>query len=148
MNIPPMRTGFSNVVESEEVDDEYIAKADKLLLALLVKAFESAAFYAKHANRTVVTPKDLKISLMYEAHEFWNHEDIEETIEDIENDEAFSDDEEIELEEDDTVQFTFAESEDPKIQIMNEYYNTWDTWNPTDATVIALKNAINQRFID
>lgn len=150
MDIPPMRTGFSNVVESQEPDPDFMARANTLLLTLIIKAFQGAAFYVKEANRTVVTPQDVKIALMYEAHEFWNHDDLEETVQEIETqeiEEKDSDEEEIEFEDDDAP-FTFAESDDPKIKLMNQYYHEWDTWVPTDPLVIALKKAIDEKFVE
>lgn len=151
MEIPPMKTGFSNLIEPPKLDPEFLENVNALMLTLLEKAFVGAAFYAKEANRNTVTPGDVKIALMYEAHEFWNHSDLEEKVAeykelDSEN-EDYSDSSDID-EVDDDVEFTRAESTHPKIITMNNYYDTWHTWEPEDSTVIALKHAIDSKFIE
>ena len=143
-NIPPMKTGFSNLIEPTQ---NVLCKVNALLMTLIEKAFIGAAFYAKHAERDTVTPGDIKIALMYEAHEFWNHDDIEEKVEEFEtedSDSSCSDSSQIEEVED--VEFSRAVSCDPKIVSMNNYFDTWDSWEPTDQTTLALKNAIDKQF--
>ena len=119
-------------------------------MTLMEKAFINAAFYANKANRDIVLSEDIKIGLIYEAHEFWNNKDITEKVEEFKNMsdsdyETGSDDESIE-EINESIEFTISSDSDPKIIKMNEYYNNWAHFHPSDPTVISLKNAIDQKF--
>ena len=76
MDLPPMKTGFSNLVEPPKLDEGFLENVQALLLTLLEKSFKNAALYAKEADRNVITAEDVKIALMYEAHEFWEHPDL------------------------------------------------------------------------
>lgn len=149
MEIPPIRTGFSDLIEPIKPDPELLKNVNALLLVLLEKAMIGAAFYAKEAKRNSVTPGDIRIALMYEAHEFWNHTDLDEKVAeyrefDSENEESDSSD----IEEVEDIAFTFAESNHPKVIKMNNFFYTWNTWKPEDSTVIALKKAIDANFTD
>ena len=116
----------------------------------MIARFINATFYANKANRDVVLSEDIKIGLIYEAHEFWNNTDIPEKVEEFKemsdsDYETGSDDESIE-EVDEHIEFTMSSDKDPKIIKMNDYYNNWEHFHPSDPTVISLKNAIDQKF--
>lgn len=147
----PMKTGFSNLVEEQQIDYNYLDNVNALLLTLMEKAMINAAFYSNKADRDVVLAEDIKIGLMYEAHEFWNNTDIPEKVKEFKqmSDSDYdtnTDDESIEEIDEENIEFTMAEDNDPKIRKMNEYYNNWSKWNPDDPTIIALKNAIDHKF--
>ena len=145
----PMKTGFTNLIEPEKPDEEFISRVNALLLTLLEKAFINAGFYAKEANRNTITPMDIKISLMYEAHEFWNHEDLDEKVEEYQNmSESDSDSESncSDIIEDNDTEFTRANTNNETILLMNNYFDNWNSWNPTDPIIIALKYAIDSKF--
>jgi len=151
MDIPPMKSGFSNLLEPPELDPIFLQNVHALLFTLLEKAMTNAAFYANEANRDIVTPGDIKIALMFEAHEFWNRDDIEEKVQEYKaytSDDDDSDDDPDEIEEVEDVEFSRATTLHPKTITMNHYYDSWSSWEPTDPTVIALKNAIDSKFID
>ena len=142
-----MKTGFSNLIEPTEPDPEFLENVNALMLTLLEKAMIDAAFYAKEAKRDTVTPGDIRIALMYEAHEFWNHTDLDEKVAEYREFDSDSEDSNSSyIEEVEDVPFTIAESNHPKIITMNNFYDTWNTWEPDDSTVIALKNAIDTNF--
>ena len=146
----PIKTGFSNIIDEPQIDINYLQNMNALLMTLIEKAFINATFYANKANRDVVLSEDIKIGLIYEAHEFWNNTDIPEKVEEFKemsdsDYETGSDDESIE-EVDEHTEFTMSCDKDPKIIKMNEYYTNWPHFHPSDPTVIALKNAIDQKF--
>ena len=148
MDIPPMRTGFSNLVEPTEPDPDFLENVNALMLTLLEKAMISAAFYAKEAKRDTVTPGDIRIALMYEAHEFWNHTDLDQKVAEYKEFDSEDESDSSDIEEVEDVPFTRAESNHPKIITMNNFYDTWNTWEPYDSTVKSLKKAIDTHFIE
>ena len=146
----PIKTGFSNVLNEPPLDIDYLNNVNALLMTLMEKAMINAAFYANKANRNVVLVEDIKIGLIYEAHEFWNNSDISEKVQEFKDMsdsdyETGSDDESIE-ETDEDIEFTMSSDNDPKIIKMNDYYTNWPNFKPTDPTVISLKNAIDGKF--
>ena len=137
-----------------------------LLKVLVRKSIESAAYYMRAANRTDLCREDMIYALKYEAHEFMSRPDLElevqailnedtdrkqsesdeyETQTDDESDEyeSMSDCSELETVDDDECVFTRALTNDPVIQKMNMYHDTWDTWTPTDPLLMKLKEDIN-----
>ena len=147
----PIKTGFSNLIDVPQIDSNYLQDINALLMTLMEKAIQNAGFYASKANRDVVLPEDIKIGLIFEAHEFWNNVDIREKVQEYrdmsDSDyETNSDDESIEEIDDQDIEFTLSTDNDPKIVKMNEYYENWPDFNPCDPTIISLKNAIDQQF--
>jgi hypothetical protein len=145
-----MKTGFS-MIEEPQLDYNYLENVNALLMTLMEKAIINAAFYANKANRDVVLTEDIKIGLMYEAHEFWNDADINEKVQSFKDMsdsdyESNSDDESIEEVNEENIKFTLSTDQDPKIIKMNEYYVNWSSWTPSDPVIISLKNAIDQKF--
>jgi hypothetical protein len=136
-----MKTGF-------DAYDNTLANTIKetgadLLNRLLIYAIENACVYAKSAGRENMTGQDIIIALQYEAHEFpyrnYNNENDEESSDEDDDDcESIGEtgDEEADV-------FTKSYSNDPLIEKMNYYHETWDSWNPDIPIEITLKNAVD-----
>ena len=144
-----MRTGFDNVSDtSNGVCESMEETGGAILQVLLEKAVESGIYYMKAAERTTLTATDMTYGMMYEAHEFMERPELEENvqqaIDEEEDSEEESDTTEIEEMEDAEEEFTRVNSNDPKIVKMNEYYDTWGSWNPDDPIIKALKNSIDR----
>jgi hypothetical protein len=144
-----MQTGFSNLIEPEKPDLEYL---NSLLLLFAEKSITFAAHYAKHAGRENLSGMDTIYALQYLAHEFMDlpevnsgtikNDDCEE--DDCEEDDCEEDDcEEDDCEDDDDV-FTRAGDDDALCSKMNMYHDTWESWNPSDEIQILLKRNVDK----
>lgn len=150
MNAPSqMKTGYG-LEERIEIDVEYMNKVQAALIVLLEKSMKIAAHYATCAGRDVVTPQDMQRAMMYEAHEYFTHSDLEENIQkrynELEEESEEEDSEEEESEESEEEEFTEAKTDDPIVVKVNEYYSSWSSWQPTEKLQQYLKRAIDSRF--
>jgi len=119
-----------------QVPDHVLQNAESLLLVLLEKAMLTACEYVKAANRSTVTSTDIQYALMYEAHEFWQREDIEERCAAVAHEDC-----------EDCEEFTRAnDSACDLAKKMNMYHDTWNTWAPDEPAAQAMKRAIDQKF--
>jgi hypothetical protein len=137
-----------------------------LLKLLIRESIHSAAYYMRAANRTDLCKEDMIYALMYEAHEFMNRPHLEDEVQALINEEtdgkqSESDEDatqtesesdeydtasecsEIETVDDEECIFTRAITNDPVIEKMNAYHDTWDSWTPTDPLLMKLKEHVN-----
>ena len=145
-----MKSGLGGEREVN-LSEEFLVKVQRTLQVLIEKSFESAIIYCKASGRTGITAEDMKYAMIYECHEFWERQDLEERVDELYNesdedsDEETSDEDDIEfMNEENMEPFTKAENGiNEQIDKMNRYVETWDTWNPQDPLISSLKNAIN-----
>lgn len=142
-----MKTGFDQVDVENSQTTEFKDKVQSILMVLLEKAIGSAAMYMKAAGRNTLTAMDMKYGMMYEAHEFFSRDDLEEKFAEFyeassEDEDSDGEDGPTEVDEDDEP-FTKATSDDPVIVKMNRYCDEWKSWHPTDPIQLALKNTID-----
>lgn len=145
-----MKSGLGGEREVN-LSEEFLVKVQCTLQVLIEKSFESAIIYCKASGRTGITAEDMKYAMIYECHEFWERQDLEERVDELYNesdedsDEETSDEDDIEfMNEENMEPFTKAENGiNEQIDKMNRYVETWDTWNPQDPLISSLKNAIN-----
>ena len=152
-NVPStMKTGKMHIYD---IDNSFTKNTSAALSVLIKKSIQTGVHYVKCAGRTILTAEDMKIALMYEAHEYFKHEDLEEEIhaqllETNESDESCSESDESCSENDESVheieKFTRAPDNDAIVKQMNYYYDTWDLWNPDDPLQKALKQSIDANF--
>ena len=138
-----MKTGHD--IHDTTLSDRITETGTEMLNKLLEHAIVNASIYAKSAGRDNMSGKDIIIALQYEAHEFLNRNLMSNENEYESEDE--SDSESVgETDDDDPTAdaFTFSYSNDPLIQRMNYYHETWDSWIPTLPIENALKNAVDQ----
>ena len=165
-----MKTGFDNIFSNDKDVDNSNLNILSLLTVFMENSVSNAAIYTKHSNRTIITSKDISLSLKREVFEFLNSDDLEirakeildEYIEEFNNEEYEEDDEEDdeEDEEDDEEDeinekkmndnYSTEETEefvestcncDICIQ-MNKYNNIWKDWKPTNKIEEILYNGI------
>ena len=133
-----MKTGFN--ANDSTMSDTIVNTGLDLVNQLLEYAISNACTYAKSTGRENMSGQDIIIALQYEAHEFpyrQSETNEDEDQSDSEDDNEFSDNED----EDDV--FTKSYSDDPLIQKMNYYHDTWDSWNPETPIECTLKNAVD-----
>ena len=148
-NVPNVIKTGNNIVETNEIDPEILKTTEGLMITLIEKAVLSAAKYAKSAGRDNVSSTDMIYALQYEAHEFMNHEDLEERIEENKpmsesDDEGEPESDESDDENDTAEEFTRAPDEDLLCKKINEYHDNWNTWIPVERTEIVMKNAVDK----
>lgn len=141
-----MRTGILD--EPIKPNRDFQDRIGCMMLVLMEKAFGNAAYYTKEAGRSTVTSTDLKMALMYECHEFASREDIEDQFAKVWNetqvDSDVSDESESGSDDDEADEpFSFAKTDDALVIKMNTYWDTWDSWEPSDSVQVALKKAID-----
>ena len=138
-----MKTGF-NALDTT-FSDSIIASGTQLLNELMVYAIENACKYAKSAGRDNMSGQDIIIALQYEAHEF-TYRHHSNNYEESESEDG-SDSESVgENDTDDTQAdiFTRSFSNDPLIEKMNYYHDTWESWEPEIPIERTLKDAVDK----
>ena len=165
-----LKTGFDNL-DSNKSSDEIKLQMSALITVFMENAMKTAEIYTKEANRTVITPQDISLSLKRELFTFLDNDDIEERAleivnefkqelkeveeegdeEDEEGDEEGDeeDDEEDEEEEGDeekniVEEFTFSNSDSKICKEVNMYAEKWKTWEPTNHIEKILWSGINK----
>ena len=136
-----MKTGQST--HDTTLSDRITRTGTDLLNTLLEHAIVNACAYAKSAGRDNMSGKDIIIALQYEAHEFCNRSmNTADADTDTETSESEDDDDSDDPDEADD-EFTPSYSDDPLIQRMNYYHETWESWIPELPLEKALKNAVD-----
>ena len=156
-----MKTGFDNIFTSNQNLDNSNLNILSLLTIFMENSVANAAIYTKHSNRTIVTAKDISLSLKREVFEFLNSDNLEtrakeildeyieefnnsDSEEDDDDDENDEDDEDDEDEEDDekktdenliteeTEEFVESTCDCDICKQINKYNNIWKDWKPTN----------------
>ena len=146
-----LKTGFDNSIQNSQNDKSiFLKKIETMMLILLEKSMFAAINYMKAAKRNTLTSQDIRLGMIYECHEFMNHDDLEiafhnkfnedSSDEEDENDDEYSSVEEVD---DDNEPFTnAADGINDVIDTMNKYESEWNEWVPKDPLQIHLKQAI------
>ena len=157
-----MKSGHS-LIDNIELDDNYIKMITTLLKMFEEDSLITAGKYCIGCKRTTVTAQDLKKALMYQAQNFFTQDGSFELRfqeymnsreeEDGEEEEGEEDGEEEEGEEDGEEEDesdgegSICEEEVKKFEhivvTINNIYETWSEWNPTDPVQCLIKNAID-----
>lgn len=150
-----MKTGFDNIFTSNQNLDNSNLNILSLLTVFMENSVDNAAIYTKHSNRTIITAKDISLSLKREVFEFLNSDNLEtrakeildEYIEELNNSDTEEDEEDEEDEEEDeedekkTDESLISEEEEEFVEStcdcdickqINKYNNTWKDWKPTN----------------
>ena len=72
-----MKTGFDNIFNNSTDVDNSNLNILSLLTVFMENSVANAALYTKHSNRTIITSKDISLSLKREVFEFLNSDDLE-----------------------------------------------------------------------
>ena len=125
------------------MEEQIVTTAIDLLTPVMEGAMVAAAHYAKGCNRNTVTAEDLKYGMRYCAQHLAGKTSGTMFPEIYEDSGSDSDDEEIvEVDEDDEP-FTRYTGDDAILKTMNESYDNWGDWSPSNPLEILLKSAIN-----
>ena len=158
-----MKTGL--IVE-DDIDIEFVQKVQATFSLLIEDALKTSANFVECCGRRIVTTKDIRLALQYEAREFFARSDLEERFpgalneiqeeyeRDSENDEESENNEEIDEEsenEDETeenVSLTLIENPSYTQKVLYHkvinYDKNWADWKPEDPAQLLLYNAINK----
>lgn len=159
-----MRSGLLGNVDSERNVD-FLRKVVSIVKLIGEEAVSTSVAFARACGRTMVTKEDMLLAMRYEAHEFFDTQNLEErfvetlaeekthtyTTDDedndddtsLESDECESCDSE-EADENYTTEFVDGDEAAAKLHAkIMKYNSTWDEWQPTDPVLLYLKSAID-----
>lgn len=137
-----MKTGYGDIDVSSIENTGF-----NLLGQLMEYAVVNGAKYAKSAGRNNLSGMDIIYGLQYEAHEFpYRNVDGTQTPELMNNSSEDDSDSETDSEKLSTEDDIFTRSTSTELLVvkMNEYHDTWDSWNPELDIQKILKNAVNK----
>jgi len=135
-----MKTGFDLTNNENTQMDQYMETMSNILIPVIERAMILACEYAKACGRDAILMKDVEYAMKYCArHEVGQK--IGSYFPEIYEDGDDTDDMEV-LEECDG-DFTRYEGDDEGMNKINEAYDTWDEWIPTNPSETILKNAID-----
>ena len=72
-----LKSGFDNL-ENNDTNEEIKLQMTALITVFMENAMKTAEIYTKEANRKVITPQDISLSLKRELFTFLDNDDIEE----------------------------------------------------------------------
>jgi len=99
-----------------------------------------ACEYSKACGRNAVLMKDLEYSMKYCAR-YEVGQRVGSYFPDLDDDDDDAND--IDVIDESGIEFTRYTGDDPGMNKINEAYDTWDSWVPTNPTEELLKNAID-----
>ncbi len=127
------------------MDQQIINTAMGILLPVIEKASLLAAEYSKACNRGILTAQDLQYAMKYCV-----RYQVGTDIGSIFNSDSDSDedDSESELEccDEEEEPFTRYSGDNEVFKRVNECYDTWDTWEPTNRMEQMLKEAVDKNM--
>jgi hypothetical protein len=138
-----MKTGFDLSDTSNDMYDSHLKTLIDIVTPVIEKAIILSCEYAKACGRDAVLGKDFEYAAKYCAmrtvgQQIGSH--FPEIYEDTEDDENVD---EIDLINDDSIEFVRYSGDDPSFKAMNDAYDAWDSWQPQSPVEELLKNAIN-----
>lgn len=126
-----------------DMEQSYLTTCSELIKPVFEMAVVVAAKYCKETGRNCVTSKDMEYGLKFSARKVLGvqkdslfPEIYDEESETDSEEESDSDSES----EDEFVRYT---GDDETMNIINEMYDTWETWEPENPMGHSLKNAID-----
>jgi hypothetical protein len=140
-----MKTGFDNIFTSNQNLDNSNLDILSLLTVFMENSVSNAVIYTKHSNRTIITAKDISLSLKREVFEFLNSDNLEtrakeildEYIEELNNSDSEEDEEDEKKIDENTIteeteEFVESTCECDICKQINKYNNIWKDWKPTN----------------
>lgn len=135
-----MKTGFDLTGDTNAQIDQYTQMMIDIVTPVLEKGMILACEYSKACGRTAVLMKDLEYSMKYCAR-YEVGQRVGSYFPDLDDDDDDAGD--IEVIDESDIEFTRYTGEDPGMNKINEAFDTWDSWVPTNPTEELLKNAID-----
>jgi len=125
------------------MEDQIINASIDILLPVMESAMILAAEYSKACNRTIMTGADLQYALRYCAINITGRQ-VGSLFPEIYEQESDSDDEEIEIIEENEDDFTRYSGDNELYNKVNDAFDNWDSWIPSSPIEDMLKKAVDK----
>lgn len=138
-----MKTGFDLSDTGNDVYENHLKMLIDIVTPVVEKAIVLSCEYAKACGRDAVISKDFEYAAKYCAMrtvgqhigsyfpEIYNDDDDDIDVDDLD------------IIDDDSVEFVRYSGDDPAFKAINDAYDAWDSWVPQSPVEELLKNAIN-----
>ena len=138
-----MKTGFDLSDTCNDVYENHLKMLIDIVTPVVEKAILLSCEYAKACGRDAVISKDFEYAAKYCAMrtvgqhigsyfpEIYNDDDDDIDVDDLD------------IIDDDSVEFVRYSGDDPAFKAINDAYDAWDSWVPQSPVEELLKNAIN-----
>jgi histone H3/H4 len=127
------------------MEDAYLRAGINILGNVLEKATENAVYYMIQCDRNTLTSDDMKYGMRYAVRTMGEMSvDTPQIVRDMMIEEEEEDEESDEEYEDDEDDFSRYQGDDEKCIAMNEYYDSWDAWEPETPAERLLKKSIDK----
>jgi len=124
------------------MEEQIIDSAVECIIPVMEAAGVLAGAYAKACGRSTMTGMDMQYALRYSARNVTGR--TTGTMFPEVHDEDDSDEEDIEVVDEDDEPFTRYQGDDPQMVAVNECYDTWHTWVPASPLEKMLKSSIDR----
>ena len=125
------------------VDASIISSAIELMTPIMESSIILAGHYTKGCGRNTVTSEDVKYAMRFCTRNLVGKH-VGTLFPELQ-DEEDSEDEDVEEVDEDEEPFTRYQGEDPQLVAINQCYDTWGEWEPTNMVEKWLKNAIDKQ---
>lgn len=137
-----MRTGFDLTSDTDTLNEQLSETIVNIITPVFERGMILACEYAKACGRDTVLMQDVEYAMKYCAmHEVGQK--IGTYFPEIYEDDDEDEDDDVEFITDEDVPFTRYTGDDPQFKAINDAYDTWDSWLPTNPSEQLLKNAID-----
>ena len=138
-----MKTGFDLSDTGNDVYENHLKMLIDIVTPVVEKAIVLSCEYAKACGRDAVISKDFEYAAKYCAMrtvgqhigsyfpEIYNDDDDDIDVDDLD------------IIDDDGIEFVRYSGDDPAFKAINDAYDAWDSWVPQSPVEELLKNAIN-----
>lgn len=137
-----MKTGFDLTDGECAQSEQYMQAMSNILIPVIERAMILACDYAKACGRDVVLMKDIEYAMKYCAM-YEVGQKIGSYFPEIYEDDLEDDEDDMEIFTESEGDFTRYTGDNQDIIKMNEAYDNWDSWIPSNPTEELLKNAID-----
>lgn len=122
-----------------DLQESYLTTCSNLIKPVFEMAVVVASKYCTATGRSCITATDMEYGMKFSARKVLGTQ-TESLFPDIYDEDGSSDDEDVEDDEEEFIRYT---GDDPTLCIINEMYDTWDSWAPDSPVGIYIKNAID-----
>jgi hypothetical protein len=140
-----MKTGFDPTGSDNDMYESHLKTLVDIVTPVVERAIVLSCEYAKACGRDAVVSKDFEYAAKYCAMRTVGQH-IGSFFPEIYNDTGEDEDEDIDdldIIDDDSIEFVRYSGDDPAFKAINEAYDAWDSWKPQSPVEELLKNAIN-----
>lgn len=132
-----MKTGFGLPSDTNAQSEQMVESILNIVVPVIEKSMLLACEYSKACGRDVVLAQDLEYASKYCVMHTVG-QDLGSVLEDTDEDV-----EDLEVVDEEDIPFERYSGSDPKFLKVNEAYDAWDSWTPTNPSEQILKNAID-----